>query len=263
MDGLSLHYYTIATGDWGKKGSATEFDETLWHATLRKTLFMDELVTEHGKIMDRFDPQKRIGMVVDEWGTWYDVEPGTNPGFLYQQNSLRDALVAALNFHIFHRHADRVSMANIAQTVNVLQAMVLTDGAKMLRTPTYHVFEMFKVHQGGTYLPAELETGDYVLDNQHMPAVSASATRDKDGTVHLSLVNCDPHQARPVQCQIVGAALKSVSGRILTAPEMNAHNTFEQPDAVQPVPFAGAELQGDALRVTLPPKSVVVLRFPS
>ncbi|MHB8863969.1 MAG: alpha-N-arabinofuranosidase [Pirellulaceae bacterium] len=263
MNGLSLHYYTIATGNWGKKGSATEFDESLWHATLRRTLFMEELITKHGEIMDRFDPKKRIGMIIDEWGTWYDVEPGTNPGFLYQQNSLRDALVAALNFHIFHRHADRVAMANIAQTVNVLQAMVLTDDAKMLRTPTYHVFEMFKVHQDGTYLPTQLETEDYVLDNQRLPAVSASATRDKEGNVQLSLVNTDPHQARPVECQIVGATLTSLAGRVLTAPEMNAHNTFESPDAVQPAPFTDAALEGETLRVTLPPKSVVILHLAS
>ena len=161
MDGLSLHYYTVATGDWRRKGSSTQFDESQWHSTLRRTLTMDELITKHSEIMDRHDPEKRIGLIVDEWGTWYDVEPGTNPGFLYQQNTLRDALAAALNFHIFHRHADRVMMANIAQTVNVLQAMILTDGEKILRTPTYHVFEMFKVHQGGASLPVELQTPEY------------------------------------------------------------------------------------------------------
>lgn len=261
MDGLSLHYYTIPTGDWGQKGSATEFDETLWHATLRRTLFMDELITKHGQIMDRFDPRKRIGMIVDEWGTWYDAEPGTNPGFLYQQNSLRDALVAALNFHIFQRHADRVTMANIAQTINVLQAMVLTDGERMVRTPTYHVFEMFNVHQDGTALPVELTTDDYELGGQRMPAISASATRDKEGVVSLSLVNSDPKQSKPIRCQIAGAALKSVSGRVLTAQEITAHNTFDKPDAVQPAAFDDARLEGANLLVTLPPKSVVVLRL--
>jgi alpha-N-arabinofuranosidase len=261
MDGLSLHYYTIPTGDWGQKGSATEFDETLWHATLRRTLFMDELITKHGQIMDRFDPRKRIGMIVDEWGTWYDAEPGTNPGFLYQQNSLRDALVAALNFHIFQRHADRVTMANIAQTINVLQAMVLTDGERMVKTPTYHVFEMFNVHQDGTALPVELATDDYELGGQRMPAISASATRDKEGVVSLSLVNSDPKQSKPIRCQISGAALKSVSGRVITAQEMTAHNTFDKPDAVQPAAFDDARLEGANLLVTLPPKSVVVLRL--
>ena len=156
---------------------------------------MDELITRHSEIMDRHDPKKRVGLIVDEWGTWYDVELGTNPGFLYQQNTLRDALVAALNFHIFHRHANRVVMANIAQTVNVLQAMILTDEEKMLRTPTYHVFEMFKGHQGGTFLPVDLDTLDYVLGKEKMPMVSASATRDAAGVIHLSLVNTHPRQS--------------------------------------------------------------------
>ena len=261
MNGLSLHFYTIPTGDWGQKGSATEFDEALWHATLRRTLFMDELITKHGQIMDRFDRRKQIGLIVDEWGTWYDAEPGTNPGFLYQQNSLRDALVAGLNFHIFQRHADRVVMANIAQTINVLQAMVLTDGERMVKTPTYHVFEMFKVHQDGVTLPVELTTDDYELGGQRMPAVSASATRDKEGVVSLSLVNSDPKQSKPIRCQIAGAALKTVSGRVLTASEMTAHNTFDKPDAVQPAAFDEARLEGENLLVTLPPKSVVVLRL--
>ena len=183
------------------------------------------------------------------------------PGFLYQQNSLRDALVAALNFHIFQRHADRVAMANIAQTINVLQAMVLTDGERMVRTPTYHVFEMFKVHQDGTALPVEVTTDDYELGGQRMPAISASATRDKEGVVSLSLVNNDPKQPKPIRCQIAGAALKSVSGRVLTAAEMTAHNTFDKPDAVQPAAFDEARLEGENLLVTLPPKSVVVLRL--
>ena len=145
MNGLSLHYYTLPTGNWQDKGSATEFDEARWHATLRRTLEMDNLIAKHSEIMDKYDPQKRVGLVVDEWGTWYDVEPGENPGFLYQQNTLRDAIVAAFNFHIFQRHADRVAMANIAQMINVLQAVILTDKEKMLLTPTYYVFEMFKV----------------------------------------------------------------------------------------------------------------------
>lgn len=261
MDGLSLHYYTVATGEWNRKGSATEFDEQLWHSTLRQTLTMEELITKHGQIMDRADPQKRIGLIVDEWGTWYDVEPGTNPGFLYQQNTLRDALVAALNFHIFHRHADRVVMANIAQTVNVLQAMILTDKEKMLRTPTYHVFEMFKVHQGGTYVPVELQTPDYVLAEQKIPAVSASATRDAAGALAVSLVNTNPHQAVTVDCQIAGAAPTRVTGHVLTAAAINAHNTFADPDAVSPKPFTDVKIADGAVILTLPAKSVVMLEL--
>jgi alpha-N-arabinofuranosidase len=260
MNGLSLHYYTIATGNWGRKGSATRFDEELWHATLRRTLEMDSLITKHSEIMNKHDARKRVGLVVDEWGTWYDVEPGTNPGFLYQQNTLRDALVAALNFHIFHKHADRVVMANIAQTINVLQAMVLTEKEKMLRTPTYWVFEMFKGHQGGTNLPVELQTPDYELAGNKLPAVSASATR-ASATVSLSLANTHPLFGAVVDCKLAGLSPAAVTGRILTANAMTAHNTIAEPDAVKPVPFTGAKLAGESLRVELPPKSVVILEL--
>jgi alpha-N-arabinofuranosidase len=210
--------------------------------------------------MDKTDAQKRIGLIVDEWGTWYDVEPGTEPGFLYQQNTLRDALVAALNFHVFHRHADRVTMANIAQTVNVLQAMILTSKEKMLRTPTYWVFEMFKVHQGGTFLPVELQSPDYVFGQEKIPMVSASATRAADGSaIHLSLANTSPAQAVSLTVKLAGLTPKSVAGRVLTAAAMDAYNTFETPDAVQPAAFGGATVSGDTLEVKLPAKSVVVL----
>jgi len=272
MDGLSLHYYTLPTGNWGAKGAATGFGEDQWFSTLHKTLRMDELITKHAEIMDKAEAEtrsgpanrpgadKKVGLVVDEWGTWYDQEPGSKPGFLYQQNSLRDALVAALNFHVFHRHAGRVVMANIAQTVNVLQAMILTDKEKMLRTPTYWVFEMFKVHQGGTFLPVELQSPDYAFGQEKIPMLSASATRAADGSaVHLSLANASPAQAVMLSVKLAGLAPKSVAGRVLTAPTIDAHNTFDAPNAVQPTAFAGAAVKGDTLEVRIPPKSVVVL----
>jgi alpha-N-arabinofuranosidase len=270
MNGLSLHYYTIPTGNWGKKGSATVFGEEQWFSTLHHTLRMDELVTKHAAIMDEAEREqkpgpwpgadRKVGLVVDEWGTWYDQEPGSQPGFLYQQNSLRDALVAALNFHVFQRHADRVVMANIAQTVNVLQAMILTAKEKMLRTPTYWVFEMFKVHQGGTVLPVELQSPDYAYGQEKIPMVSASATRAADGSaIHLSLANTSPSQAVALSVRLAGVTSNSVTGRVLTAAEMTAHNTFEAPNAVQPAAFAGATLTGDVLEVKLPVKSVVIL----
>jgi len=262
MNGLSVHYYTLPTGSWSAKGSATAFGEDQWFSTLSRTLLMDERLTKHAGIMDKGDPQKRIGLIVDEWGTWYDVEPGTEPGFLYQQNSLRDAVVVALNFHIFHRHADRVVMANIAQTVNVLQAMILTDKQRMLRTPTYWVFEMFKVHQGGTFLPVDVASPDYVFGDQRIPAVSASATRAADGkTVHLSLVNSNPGQAITLKVGISGPAPTSATGRLLTAPTMQAHNTFDAPDAVRPVAFTALTLAAGVLEVKLPAKSVAIIEL--
>lgn len=261
MNGLSLHYYTRTNPGWPPRGSATEFGEDQWFTVLKNTLYMDELVTKHGEIMDQYDPQKRVGLVVDEWGTWYAPTPGSPRGFLEQQNTLRDALVAALNLHIFHKHADRVTMANIAQFINVLQAMILTDKEQMIVTPTYHVFEMFKVHQGSTSLPVELTSPDYVLGDSKIPAVSASASRDRNGAIHVSFANCDPNEAITVECRLTGVTAKSVTGRMLTAGAMNAHNTFAQPEAVKPADFDGARLSADGLRVTLPSKSVVMLEL--
>ena len=260
MNGLSLHYYTLPSGSWsGQKGSATQFGEDEYFSTLRNALRMEELVTKHSAIMDKYDPQKRVGLVIDEWGVWTDVEPGTNPGFLYQQNSLRDALVAALNLHIFQAHADRVKMANIAQMINVLQAMILTDQEKMLLTPTYHVFEMFRVHQDATSLPVELTSPDYQYGADKIPALSASASRDKAGVVHLSLVNVGSDKPVTLACVLAGVSAKAVTGRILTGAAATAHNTFDAPHTVEPAAFTGASLAGDKLSVTLPPMSVVVL----
>ena len=261
MNGLSLHYYTLVGNGWPPRGSATEFSESDWHTTLRHALEIDGLISRHSAIMDQSDPQKRTGLIVDEWGTWYAVEPGTNPGFLYQQNTMRDALVAALTLNIFHHHADRVKMANIAQLANVLQAMILTDKEKMVLMPTYHVFEMFNVHQDATSLPTELTSPDYAWGTNKIPAVSASASRDATGKVHVSLANTDPNHAIKVSCALRSITAKSVSGRVLTAPEMNARNTFDAPNALEPQPFSGATLADEKLSVELPAKSVVVLEL--
>lgn len=259
MDALSVHYYTLPTGKWAQKGSATQFTESEWIATLAQTLRMDTILADHAQIMDRYDPEKRVGLLVDEWGTWYDVEPGTDPGFLYQQNSLRDAVITAINLNIFHRHADRVRMTNIAQMVNVLQAMILTDKEKMLLTPTYHVFHMYKPFRGATQLPVELSSPPYQLGETLVPAMHVSAARDSAGKLHVGLTNLDPNRAAQLSINVAGAKVGKMSGRILTAPRMNAINTFDKPDAVKPASFSGARVQGGRIVLTLPAKSVVVL----
>ncbi len=258
FQGIGVHYYTVP-GTWGKKGAATGFDEEAWARTLVKTMKMEELLTGHSAIMDKYDPKKKVALLVDEWGTWYDVEPGTNPGFLYQQNSLRDAVVTSLNLDIFARHADRVRGANIAQMVNVLQAMLLTDGNRMVRTPTYWVFDMYKDYQDATVLPAEVSAHWYKNGEWTLRAVSASAVRGKDGVVHVGLTNVDPNRPATVSVQLAGIAGSAVSGRILTGATMDAHNTFDAPDVVRPVAFTGATLANGTLSVTLPAKSVVML----
>jgi alpha-L-arabinofuranosidase len=261
MNGLSLHYYTVPSGRWERKGSATRFGEAEWHAGLRQSLVMDELIERHSAIMDQFDPDKRIDLIVDEWGMWHDTEPGTNPGFLYQQNSLRDALVAGLTFHSFHRHADRVRMANIAQTVNVLQSMILTDGPRLILTPTYHLFEMYAVHQDATYLPVKLDCPVYTLDGQSIPALSASASRAPDGAIHLSLCNLHATESFNLPITLSPPTSKTITGRILTADTVNAHNTFDRPNAVQPAPFNALSSTTDGFAAQLPARSIVVLRL--
>lgn len=259
MKGLSLHYYTLPTGDFfTRKGSATGFPKEEWHSTLWEAMRMDELITKHGAIMDKHDPEKKVGLIVDEWGIWADPEPGSVPGFLYQQNTIRDSVVAALHFHIFHKHADRVTMTNIAQMVNVLQAMVLTDKEKMLLTPTYHVFEMYKVHLGATLLPVDVQAPPYVEGDRAVPSVHASASRAESGTLHLSLVNLHADQPAEITAKVTGASVNAVSGRILTAPGMDTHNTFDEPDRVHPADFNECKLDGNTLSATLPPKSVAV-----
>ncbi|GFR38054.1 intracellular exo-alpha-L-arabinofuranosidase 2 [Insulibacter thermoxylanivorax] len=259
MDGISLHYYTVP-GEWSNKGSATQFDEQEWFTTLKKTLFMDTLIRNHSAIMDRYDPEKRVGLIVDEWGTWYDVEPGTNPGFLYQQNTLRDALVAGINLNIFNNHNDRVHMANIAQTINVLQAVILTEGEKMILTPTYHVFDMYKVHQDATRIDVYLESEEYVMEDEKLPKLSVSASKDAQGRINITLCNLDHENGAEVPVDLHGiSSVKNVTGTVLTADKIQAHNTFEDPEVVKPVSFEDFKLNEQGLNVSMPAKSVVLL----
>ena len=257
LNGYSLHYYTVA--DWSKKGSATEFTEKDWFKTLATTIKMDDLIKKHGAVMDAYDTQKRIGLVVDEWGDWFDVEPGTNPGFLYQQNTLRDAIVAAVNLNIFHNHCDRVKMTNIAQMVNVLQSMVLTKDKDMVLTPTYYVFKMYSVHQDAVLLPVDVQSESCISGKDTISALSVSASRDKNGRIHISLANLDPEKAQNLRCEVNGTSGSNVTGEVLTAATMNAHNDFGKSEAVNLKPFTGAQLRNGILTVALPAKSVVTL----
>jgi alpha-L-arabinofuranosidase len=261
MWGVTLHYYTIPTGNWNKKGSATNFDELQYFNTMKNSLVMEELVTRHSTIMDKYDPGKKCALAVDEWGIWTDVEPGTNPGFLYQQNSLRDALIAGINLTIFNNHSDRVRMANLAQTVNVLQSLILTKGNKMLLTPTYFVFDMFKVHMDAKKLNINFKSPDYILDGKKIPALHISASQDSTGTVHITLVNIDPGKTISLRSILPGLKFNSVQGQILSSKKVNDINTFENPGNIKILPFSGAKKTGEELLTELPPKSIVVLEL--
>ncbi|GAB3243892.1 alpha-L-arabinofuranosidase C-terminal domain-containing protein [Hymenobacter seoulensis] len=262
MWGLTLHYYTLPTGSWsGSKGAATGFNEQQYFNTLRNCLKMEDIVTRHSAIMDKYDKEKKVALLVDEWGVWTDVEPGTNPGFLFQQNSLRDALVAGTTLNIFNNHCERVRGANLAQAVNVLQALILTDKEKMLLTPTYHVFDLYKVHQDAQWLPLQFASPDYVMGNEKIPALNASASRTENGTVHISLVNLDTKKTQKLETALPGVNWKTVSGRILTSASVSDYNSFTQPNKVKLAGFKGAKKRGDKLAVELPPQSVVVLEL--
>jgi alpha-N-arabinofuranosidase len=260
MDAASVHYYTLPTGKWKTKGAATGFSEDEWASTLKRALHIEDLVIGHSAVMDKYDPEKKVALYVDEWGTWYDPEPGTNGAFLWQQNTLRDALVAGLSLNVFHRHADRVRMANIAQMVNVLQAMILTDKEKMLLTPTYHVFEMYSVFQGATFLPVDVMTPKYRQSDVELPVVDASVARTSDGRVFASLINLDPEHSATITANLVGSEATQLVGRVLTASAMDAHNTFEKPNEIKPEPIK-SERHGDDLTIVLPAKSVSVVEF--
>lgn len=261
MDGMSLHYYTIPTGDWMHKGLALEFDEKLWYKTLKNTLYMETLINQHGAIMDQYDPDKKIGMVIDEWGTWYDVEPGTNPGFLYQQNTMRDALVAAINLNLFNKHCDRVKMANIAQLVNVLQSVILTEGEKMVKTPTYHVFNMYKHHQDAELIDSFLETKKIGLEEEFMvPNLTESVSLSKDGKIHITIGNLSVSEDYDIEGIFTETEIKAVKGEILTN-EMHAHNTFDAPNEVHTVEYTRAKAEGNKLTFNVPRCSVLHLEL--
>ncbi|UCF38047.1 MAG: alpha-N-arabinofuranosidase [Acidobacteriota bacterium] len=258
MDAMSVHYYVVPN-TWQKKGPATGFGEADWFSVMRKSLELDPVLQRHIAIMDRYDPENRVQLMVDEWGTWYDAEPGSTPGFLYQQNSLRDAVSAAIMLNIFNSHARRVKMANLAQTVNVLQAMILTEGDKMVLTPTYHVFEMYKVHQDADLLTTRLQTRPYHFEEGKVDRLHASASR-KDGKLYISIANTDPRIAEPLEIELRGARASNIQGRILTADQLDTHNTFENPDQLKPQRFSSVERTDRGISLTVPGRSVVVLQ---
>jgi alpha-N-arabinofuranosidase len=260
IEGVAIHHYSLI--DWGHKGSATKFSEEEYFKVIKSSLQMDEFVTQHSAIMDKYDPHKKIALVVDEWGGWYDVEPGTNPGFLYQQNTMRDAVIAGITLNIFNNHSDRVRMANLAQMVNVLQAVVLTDKAKMILTPTYHVMEMYNVHQNAKKLPVEVTTENYNFENGNLPAISASASKDSNGVVHISAVNIDAREAKTVTIEIDGnTQYKKISGRLLTSAHVQDYNSFDNPEKIKPVELKSLSIVNNSIRVKIDPFSVLVLEL--
>ena len=256
MDAISLHYYTHP-GGWLNKGPATGFDKETWYISMNKTLYMEELINRHIDIINKYDPDKKVDLIVDEWGGWYDVEPGTNPGFLYQQNTMRDALIAGINLNIFNKHCDRIKMANIAQVVNVLQSVILTEGDKMILTPTYHVFNMYKNHQEAQLVDSYIETEMIGIDSENkVPNLHESVSVDNEGRINITINNLSVDESYDVESTIVDRDIKSVKAEILTN-DMNSHNTFDDPNVVKPEQFIKFEITDKGINFTIPACSVL------
>ncbi len=257
IDGLSLHWYTVANG-WTPSTPSTAFGVAEYAKTLKSTLFMEEFLRKQEAVMDKYDPEKKVALAVDEWGAWHAALPGTNPSFLVQQNSIRDAILASLNLNIFARHASRVRMSNIAQMINVLQAMILTDQEKMVVTPTYYVYKMYVPFQDGTFVPITFDAGTYTQDSVSLPRVDALAARDASGKLWVEITNLDPEKPVDLDAEIAGMTFHSANGETLTAPAADSVNTVAAPNMVVPKQLT-ASVKGGKLALTVPPKSVTVL----
>ncbi len=259
MEGISLHHYSVL--DWSEKGPSTEFSIDQYFASMKKSLAMETHIQKHSNIMDQYDSEKTVGLIVDEWGGWYEVEPGTNPGFLYQQNTMRDAMIAGTTLNIFNNHCDRVKMANLAQTINVLQAVILTEEEKILLTPTYHVFDLYKVHQDSKMVPVHLKSENFENGDDKLKAISVSASINDHGEVHISTVNIHATKAQDVELVVNGAKLENISGRILTANDLQAHNLYESPNRVIITDYNNVRIADGKAMITIPPFSIVVLKL--
>lgn len=256
IEGVALHSYSFV--EWNKKGSSFDFNEAQYFSTMQTALKMEELVTKHSAIMDQYDPENKIALIVDEWGGWYDVMPGTNPGFLYQQNTMRDAMIAGVSLNIFNNHARRVKMANLAQTVNVLQAVILTENEKIIKTPTYHVLHMYKVHQDAQLIPVSFESPKYTYEGQSLDAISIAASK-KEGKVNVSITNIDASKAHQVEIDLSGLGVNKVSGQILTSDSLQDHNDFDRPNNIDVSKFKGAKIKNNILTLEIPAFSVIVV----
>jgi len=257
LQGVALHHYSVI--DWSAKGPDVDFNEETYFKTMKESWLMEELITKHTAIMDKYDAKKEVDLIVDEWGGWYDVSKDTNPGFLYQQNTMRDAMIAGMNLNIFNNHSDRVKMANLAQTVNVLQAVILTEDEKMILTPTYHVMNMYKVHQDATLIPLSFVSPMYIFKDESLPALTVSASKDVNEKVHISFTNIDSKRNNTLAIDLNELNLKNMTGSILSSDSLQDHNSFENPNKIEPKNFRDFKFKKGMLEVTIPPFSVLVL----
>lgn len=258
IEAVALHYYAVI--DWSNKGSAKSFSEKQYFQTMQRAHKIDEYITKHIAIMDQYDPQRKVDLIVDEWGGWYNVEPGTNPGFLYQQNTIRDAMIAGMTLNIFNNHAQRLTMANLAQTVNVLQAVILTHEKKLILTPTYHVMKMYAVHQDATLIPLQLESHLFSFEGENLPAISASASKNETGDIHISVVNIDSKKSHAATIILPDTKVSQISMDAIGSPNLQDHNTFENPNKIQIQPFDDFIVKKGKLQINIPAHSVLMIK---
>ncbi len=257
---ISVHFYTFSGNDWGKKSPAIGFTEEDWARSMERTFKTEELIARHSEILDRYDPKGEVGIAFSEWGAWWATDQN-RPSNLFQANTLRDAVIAAFTLNIFQNHAARVKMANLAQMVNVLQSLIVTDKEKMLLTPTYHVFDLYQDHQGARSLPTEVSTPEYDVSGAKVPSLSVSASRDAKGALTLSVVNVDPHRDAKIQVKVDGLRIRSASGRVMTSKAMDAHPEFGKQDPLVPAKLTPVAVSAGTISLVAPAKSVLVLKI--
>lgn len=258
LEGVSIHHYSVI--NWSSKGSSYQFTDEEYFKTMQQAFRIEEFITRNSQVMDKYDPGKKVALIVDEWGGWYEEDP-TGKGQLYQQNTIRDAMIAGLTLNIFNNHADRVKMANLAQIVNVLQAVILTKEEKIVLTPTYHVMEMYKVHQDALLIPVTVQSSQFAMGNNQLQAISASASKDAAGKLNISLTNIDNKNSQTISLNVGTFKVKQMKGRILTSSTVQDHNTFENSVKVSPQEFKKLNYAKGEVSLTLPPNSVVVLQL--
>jgi alpha-N-arabinofuranosidase len=260
MEGLAFHHYTLA-GPWADKGPALGFTEQHWALSMQNSFGIETMVYKHSEIMDRYDPGKKVALVMDEWGVWHSGASHMPEDCPHSPGTIRDAIVAAMMLNMFNNHCERLRVANIAMLVNALHPLYITHEDRLLRTPTSHVYEMFTVHHEATMLPL-ITTADRGLPYDYtMPGFNASASRDDAGRIHLTLCNVTVDSDREISCRLASGNINSARGRILTSDAIDGHNTFREPDRVAPAPFEGASIDNGIVKIALPARSVVLLEL--
>ena len=266
FSGISIHQYFVGN-TWGKKGSATQFGEPEWYNNLANCNWVADLLDKHITVMDKYDPERKKGLIFDEWGNWFEQEPGSTPGFLYQQNTLRDAVAAGMVLNIFNNRAERIKMANIAQVINVLQSMILTKNEKIVLTPTYYVFKMYKVHHDATLLPLNLTCNEIkfnpITNHTKLPYLSASASKDANGLIHITITNNSAAEKQNLSIDLRGflKQLTTVRAEIITAEKINDFNDFDQTEKVNIKEFKAIKAKSNSVMIEIPSKSVVMLEL--